>query len=476
MDATRAQALPLARAGARGRRLDRALLARFHLYADVALVSAAWCAAFGLRAALAGWIGPINAAELYLAALPLVVGGWIGSCWMFGIYQLPRGASAVAEARALLRGALLGFLVVAAIGFFWREIELGRSVVFWSAGLALVLQGANRAGFRALERRLRARGWCDARALVVGAGTTGIRLLQRLEDHASSGYEVVGFLDDDPLASSRAARRPVLGRLSELREIALRHAVDEVVLAIPSLSHERLLALVLECDGLPVSFRMVTGLFDVLTSAAPVELLDDMPLVRLGAPRAGRAYRLLKRAFDVAGAALALALTAPLWLWIAWRIRREDGGPVLFRQLRVGKGGVPFLLWKFRTMRTDAEPYAPSPSERGDPRVTRFGRFLRRTSLDELPQLLNVLRGEMSLVGPRPEMPFIVEQYDEWQRRRLLVLPGITGLWQILGRKDLPMHANLQYDFYYIHNRSLLGDAWILLRTAWAVVSGRGAF
>jgi exopolysaccharide biosynthesis polyprenyl glycosylphosphotransferase len=468
--------LPLARAAARERRLDRGLLRRAHLYADVVLVSAAWCGAFGLRSALAGWLGPINAAELYLAALPVVVAGWIGSCWLFGIYQLPRGASAVDEARALLRGGVLGFLVVAAIGFFWREIELGRSVVFWSAGLALGLQGANRAGFRALERRLRARGWCDARALVVGAGTTGIRLLQRIEDNPRSGYAVVGFLDDDPMASTRAARRPVLGRLSELREIAERHAVDEVVFAIPSLAHERLLALVLECDGLPVSFRMVTALFDVLTTSAPVELLDDMPLVRLGAPRTGRAYRVSKRAFDIVGAALVLVATAPLWAWIAWRIRRYDGGPALFRQLRVGRGGAPFLLWKFRTMRADTEPYAPAPGGRDDPRVTPFGRFLRRTSLDELPQVLNVLRGEMSLVGPRPEMPFIVEQYDEWQRRRLLVPPGITGLWQILGRKDLPMHANLQYDFYYIHNRSLLGDAWILLRTAWAVVSGRGAF
>jgi lipopolysaccharide/colanic/teichoic acid biosynthesis glycosyltransferase len=149
---------------------------------------------------------------------------------------------------------------------------------------------------------------------------------------------------------------------------------------------------------------------------------------------------------------------------------------VFFAQQRVGRGGRPFTLYKLRTMRADAEPYAVAPRAGDDPRVTRYGRWLRRTSIDELPQLWNVLRGDMSLVGPRPEMPFIAERYDDWQRRRLSVSPGITGLWQILGRKDLPMHENLQYDFYYIRNRSLGMDLSLLLRTVWTVLSRRGAY
>ena len=149
---------------------------------------------------------------------------------------------------------------------------------------------------------------------------------------------------------------------------------------------------------------------------------------------------------------------------------------MLFRQARVGRGGRHFTLYKLRTMGSDSEPYAVAPRGRDDERVTAYGAWLRRTSIDELPQLWNVLRGEMSLVGPRPEMPFIVESYDEWQRRRTTVKPGITGLWQILGRKDLPMHENLQYDFYYIRNRSFGLDLSILMRTVAAVLSRRGAY
>jgi lipopolysaccharide/colanic/teichoic acid biosynthesis glycosyltransferase len=164
-----------------------------------------------------------------------------------------------------------------------------------------------------------------------------------------------------------------------------------------------------------------------------------------------------------------------MW-WCARRIRRESPGPALFRQRRIGRDGVVFEIHKFRTMHADVDPYRVAPREGADTRITEFGRWLRSTSIDELPQLLDVLKGDMSLVGPRPEMPFIVEDYDEWQKRRLSVKPGLTGLWQILGRKDLPMHQNLQYDFYYIRNRSLAHDLSILIRTIGVVLLRRGAF
>jgi exopolysaccharide biosynthesis polyprenyl glycosylphosphotransferase len=237
-----------------------------------------------------------------------------------------------------------------------------------------------------------------------------------------------------------------------------------------------MLELVLACEDLGVTFRVVTNLFEVLTAGASLDLVDDLPLVQLGRERTHVLYEPLKRAFDVAGALLALALAAPLVAWCALRIRLDSPGPALFRQTRVGLAGRPFRMWKLRTMRADVGRYEPAPRAAGDPRITRYGRWLRATSLDELPQLWNVLRGEMSLVGPRPEMPFVVEGYDEWQRRRLTVKPGITGLWQILGRKDLPMHENLQYDFYYIRNRSLALDLSILIRTVGAVLARKGAF
>jgi lipopolysaccharide/colanic/teichoic acid biosynthesis glycosyltransferase len=184
----------------------------------------------------------------------------------------------------------------------------------------------------------------------------------------------------------------------------------------------------------------------------------------------------MKRAIDIVSACVGLIVLAPLLGWCAYRIAKESPGAPLFRQLRVGRDGKQFRIHKFRTMQETTEEYAVAPHDPSDSRITPFGRWLRATSLDELPQLIDVLTGHMSLVGPRPEMPFIVESYDDWQRRRLSVKPGITGLWQILGRKDLPMHENLQYDFYYIRNRSLGQDLSILLRTVGAVLSRRGAF
>jgi lipopolysaccharide/colanic/teichoic acid biosynthesis glycosyltransferase len=184
----------------------------------------------------------------------------------------------------------------------------------------------------------------------------------------------------------------------------------------------------------------------------------------------------MKRVLDLFVATGLLVVFALPMLIIALLIRLESKGPALFRQIRIGQGGRPFAMLKFRTMYVDAPKYASAPTDPRDPRITPFGRWLRKTSLDELPQLLNVLVGHMSMVGPRPEMPFLVEQYEEWQRRRLDVKPGLTGLWQVVGRKNLPLSRNMEYDFYYIMNQSLFLDLVILIKTVPAVVFGRGAF
>ncbi len=453
-------------------------LGRLHLYTDLVLVSGAWLGAHATRRAFDSLFGyAINPLDVYLMALPAVVAAWVGSCWAFGLYRRARLRSAGSELGDLSRGVLLGLLVVSSIGYFFRELSFGRAVVLLTAAYSAMLQAGSRLLFASLEDRMRATGRLDVPALILGAGTTGIRLLQKIQDHPEVGYRVVGFLDDDPsLRETKVAGCPVLGPIEALRETIERHGVREVFVAAPGMGHTEMLGFVLACEDLDVHFRVVTNLFEVLTAGTQVDLVDDLPLVALGAPRVGAFYEPAKRLVDVAGAVLGLLLLAPLLVGCALRIRRDSPGPVLFVQERIGRGGRPFAMWKFRTMVCDTEAYAVAPSERDDPRITRFGRWLRRTSIDELPQLWNVLRGEMSLVGPRPEMRFIVDGYDEWQRRRLTVKPGITGLWQILGRKDLPMHRNLQYDFYYIRNRSLGLDLWLLLRTVGVVLSRRGAY
>ena len=453
-----------------------ASLRRLHVATDCLLVSIGWLSAYGLRAALVPTLGPINDLEVYVGALPLVVLPWVLTGWLFGLYRSRRMKTGVDELQCLFQSAALGLLVVSAIGFFFRELYFGRFIVLTSVVLNFALQGASRVVFHRLQRRLRASGANDVSALIVGTGVTAIRLLQKLQDHPEIGYRVVGFLDDSFEGEKDVAGHPVLGATGDLRRVVETSGAREVFIADTALGHTRMLSLVLECEDLGVNFRVVTNLFEVLTAGSPLDLVDDLPVVRLGRQLAHPFYEPAKRAFDLVAGCLALVLAAPILAVCAWRVRCTSPGPAFFSQRRVGRKGVPFKMWKLRSMWRDADLYAEAPRGGADPRITPTGRWLRRTSLDELPQLINVIRGDMSLVGPRPEMPFIVDTYGEWEKRRLSVKPGITGLWQILGRKDLPMHDNLQYDFYYIRNRSMALDLSILLRTASAVLLGRGAF
>jgi exopolysaccharide biosynthesis polyprenyl glycosylphosphotransferase len=459
-------------------KVDLSAIRRIHILSDTILVSIGWVGAYWLRFALNDTLGaPINSFDGYFRALPLIVGPWMFCCWVFGIYRSTRMTTVVEEFQTLFRGAALGLLVVSSIGFFFRELYFGRFVVVACVGLNFFLQGASRIAFHKLEDRMRRSGEHDLPVLIAGTGVSAIRLLQKLQDHPEIGYQVVGFVDDSREKERKdIANRPVLGHIDDLREIAAEQGVREVFVAMPSLSHTRMLSIVLDCEDLGMTFRVVTNLFEVLTAGTPIDLVDDLPLVRLGRHRTHPLYEPVKRAVDVIGASIGLILLGPVMLWCARKIVSESPGPAIFRQERVGRDGKIFHIHKFRTMYSDVERYAVAPKDGFDRRITPFGRFLRITSLDELPQLFDVLRGQMSLVGPRPEMPFIVDTYDEWQRRRLSVKPGITGLWQILGRKDLPMHENLQYDFYYIRNRSLGHDVSILARTVGAVLSRRGAF
>lgn len=459
-------------------RFDPIALRRLHISVDCGLVALAWLGAYWIRRGLNDVLGtPINSFDAYVEVLPIVVAPWITTCWLFGIYRASRMRTLVDELQTLMRGVALGLLVLASISFFVKELDIGRAVVLASAGLSLVFQGASRIFFYRVGEAMRRRGDHDVATLIVGTGVTAIRLLQKLQDHPEIGYRVVGLIDESGTAEEKdIAGHPVLGTLEDLRRIAREFSVQEIFIAAPGLGHTRMLSLVLECEDLGITFRVVTNLFEVLTAGSPLDLVDDLPVVRLGRQKAHALYEPLKRLMDIGGVVASLLLVGPLMLWCARRIRKESSGPALFVQDRVGRDGRIFKLYKFRTMFADADPYALAPQDKLDSRITPFGRWLRATSIDELPQILNVSRGEMSWVGPRPEMPFIVDTYDEWQRRRLTVKPGITGMWQILGRKDLPLHENLQYDFYYIRNRSLALDLSIIIRTIGAVFARRGAF
>jgi exopolysaccharide biosynthesis polyprenyl glycosylphosphotransferase len=457
---------------------DAKALRRIHMGTDVLLVSMAWVGAYWMRVEMSDFLGkPLNPFETYRVALPGVVISWIASCWLFDIYRAPRISTLIDHIQNLFKGVLLGLIVISALGFFFKELDFSRSVILFYAGLNLVAQGTSRIGFYRLSRRLQRSGKTDVPALILGTGINAIRLLQKLQDHPETGYRIVGFLTEEESELSKdVANKPVLGMLTDIRAVAVEHAVEEVFVALPSMGHTRMLAIVLDMEDLGLTFRVVTNLFEVLTAGTQVDLIDDLPLVRLGRPGAHVLYEPAKRGLDIALGTVTLLFSLPILAACALRIRFDGPGPIIFAQERIGELGKPFTMYKLRTMRADVDPYEVAPQDDRDPRLSHFGAWLRRTSIDELPQLVNVLRGKMSLVGPRPEMPFIVKQYDEWQRRRLSVRPGMTGLWQILGRKDLPMQENLQYDFYYIRNRSLLFDLSIIVRTVGVLLTRKGAY
>ena len=404
------------------------------------------------------------------------------------LYDDRRVLRIVDEARALVPGVLIAIGALFA-AFFLLKVEFLSRLLFvyfilldigillnfrWLLNLAL-RSGRITSGNR---RRL----------LIVGAGPVGDRVSQMILDRPWTGFEVVGFVDDDEEKQGASLNgRPVLGACANLSQIIVRQAVDEVLIALPMYAHDRIRRAVRDLERENVRIRLVPDVFDLARGRAAAEDVWGIPMVSVRAPVITGFDRVVKRAFDLLLGTLSLLMVAPVMAGVALAVRLESGRPVIFAQRRVGENGRLFTMYKFRTMVPDAEQRLEAARQRGeetgklykpldDPRVTRVGRFLRRTSLDELPQILNVLKGEMSLVGPRPELPWVVEQYESWQRQRLAVLPGMTGWWQVSGRGELPLRDNLHYDLYYVQNYSPLLDLTILLRTLWVVARGKGAY
>ncbi len=445
---------------------------------DALAYACAWISAWAIRVSVSDLVElPLNPAQIYWKSLPMIVFGCLLTSAAVGSYSTRRNGSPLEEGVRVVRAAFGSLLIVMSLGFLFKEYDYSRLLVVLFGVLSLMFLPIARAIASGFQGRLIKLGLLGTRVLILGAGEIGIRSLQKVQDHPEIGYRVVGFLDDDQAKQGgQIGRTPVLGPLSSLRETVDRERIDELIIAMPNLGQSQLMDLVMKVDDLPVKVRVVADLFGVLSHETRIDLIEDVPIYDLEGPDETLAYRLAKRIFDLVVGSLAGLLFVITFPFIAIAMKLDGPGDIFFVHERVGENGRIFKMWKYRTMAPETEAYAVAPREDTDPRVTRVGKFLRSTSLDELPQVINVLRGDMSIVGPRPEMPFIVEKYNEWQRKRLDVRPGITGLWQIMGRKDLPLHDNLEYDFYYIKNRSLLLDLVIVLRTIPATLSRKGAY
>lgn len=420
---------------------------------------------------------------VYLAAIVI----WGGVFVLLSVYDQRRTLRVVDEAQVVTLAVGLATLVFAGLLYLtFRDIPrlLFLYFVIANVALLLLLRVALRIGFRfAGSRQLQ-----EVRVLIVGAGKVGRQVAQRMNELRWTGLTPVGFVDDDSAKWNMLIEDiPVLGRLVDAIRVVKELSIDEVVFALPLRAHRPLEDLVIALQTEPVRVRVVPDFFDLTIFRATIEDFGGMPLIGLRDPAIDGYNRLIKRAFDLALASCSFLLVSPLMLLIAAAIRVDSPGPALFRQQRVGENGRLFTMLKFRSMVVDAEKRRSEVVQTAgdgtvvhkqvnDPRVTRVGRFLRRTSLDELPQLFNVLRGDMSLVGPRPELPFLVERYEPWQRQRFAVPPGMTGWWQVNGRSERLMHLHTEDDLYYIRNYSPLLDLQILWRTVGVVVRGRGAY
>jgi exopolysaccharide biosynthesis polyprenyl glycosylphosphotransferase len=399
------------------------------------------------------------------------------------VYNVRRGARPVGDPFNLTRAVAVATFVFAGMLYFsYRDVPRLMVVYFF------FIEWAALAGIRALTllglRALRQQGRPLSRVMLVGAGEAASAVVEAVRTRLGDSVVVVGCADDS--AASGPGGLPVLGKVDDVPALVRAHAVDEVILTLPSDQYAAAERLAYALLTLPVRVRLVPDYLRLVVVQSSVEALGGIPLIGLREPRISGLTWAVKRVFDVVVTTGLVLLTWPLMLLIALAIRLDSPGPILFKQQRVGENGRLFWMYKFRTMISSADMQAPDVilDEQGrqvykapdDKRITRVGRFLRRTSLDELPQFFNVIRGEMSLVGPRPEVQFIVERYAPWQRQRLAVPPGITGWWQVSGRSNLPMHLNTQFDLYYIRNYSLWLDLKILLKTVVVVIRGEGAY
>jgi len=407
---------------------------------------------------------------------------WVMILWLHGLYRPRARWSIRSEALAIARATVVLGLITGTVLFAFRLPDVSRLFLLLLFPSQWLLTLGTRIGLRLAFERLRARGYNMRYVLVVGSGPRGQAFATKLEGHRELGLTVLGFVDDESFVLP--ARWRHIGPLASIEELLHTEVVDEVAICLPFDQWERVNAIAHLCEEEGKIVRVPVDMLDRAFAAGRFEDLDGTPVYSLVSGPDRAVALIVKRAFDIAVAGLALAVGAPMLLGIAAWIRLRDGAPVLFHQTRIGLHGRRFDMLKFRTMDVDAEQrleelLASSEIDgsafkmTADPRVTRSGHFLRRASLDELPQLWNVLRGNMSLVGPRPALPREVETYDLWHRRRLSMKPGITGLWQVSARRSASFDAWAQLDLSYIDRWSLWLDIKILARTLPAAIEGR---
>jgi exopolysaccharide biosynthesis polyprenyl glycosylphosphotransferase len=416
-----------------------------------------------------------------IALIPAGVG--VFAFVLSSVYRGSRGIMGLDQLRRILSSYFWSQMICFALTFFMKAQTYSRLTASLGFALSAVFLLLGREILNSFLEPMRRRFDLHKKVLILGAGQVGKQLGRNLI--AGIGpHAVLGFLDDQYPALKQTSIKvgtrdflvPVLGPLSAVETVCRERKANEVIVAISHATQNLQKEMLEKARELGIHFSIVPSALDLMLSGGEAYSIGRIPLFRIGARPQFVFSPALKRVLDIVGGFILAVLSAPVWVVTAIAIKLDSPGPVLFVHERVGKDGKRFMLFKFRSMHISTSPYAVTPQNTFDPRITRMGRFIRRTSIDELPQILNVLQGTMSLVGPRPEMPFIVDTYDDLQRLRLSVKPGLTGVWQISADRANPIHENIDYDLYYLENQSFWLDLAILLKTFTSVIRGVGAY
>ena len=406
-----------------------------------------------------------------------------------GLYKVVRGRTWPDEVYTIINGVTNATVVMLAISFALQPLVFSRLMMIYVGAFTILLLATARIVRRIVHARLRERGIGIQRVLVVGAGDVGRSVLRTMIARKDQGYVPVGYIDLDPAqASVDLGRVKGLGGIDNLEAVLASHDVDHVVITLPWAYHDRIVHLIELCKAANAEVSVVPDVFQLNLRQVLIESLDGIPLLRVNGHIPFKATsRLFKRALDIAIILLALPFVLVIGGLVALAIRLEGPGPIFYTSPRVGENGSHFKMVKFRSMIQGADKLRGDlirtqevdprrPKIKNDPRITRVGRFIRTTSIDELPNLVNVLMGHMSIVGPRPPTPEEVNLYEPWHMQRLQVKPGLTGLWQVSGRSEIPFDEMCLLDIYYIENWSMQLDAQILMMTIPRVLMRQGAY
>ena len=420
----------------------------------------------------------------------LEIGIVIGLILIFtlrGLYKIRLTGTWFRQVWTIVSSTTLGLAFLITYYFIFQPISNSRLLVPFVWATAILILCFARLIVSSIMGILYRLGLGETRLLVVGSGRLGKMIMQHIVANPNLGYSIVGFLHDMNESPSDFGRFKMLGTLDDLGMVIRSMQIDEVIIALPSYLHQQSIRSVRLCERLGTSFKLVPDLHELSLSRIDMEAIEGIPLISIKQVSINSLQGFVTRIVDIIVALLILIIGFPLWLCIALAVAISSPGGILYKQTRIGLSGRPFKVYKFRSMYKDAdarladlmalnEAQGPLFKIKDDPRITLIGRFLRHTSFDEIPQLFNVIKGEMSLVGPRPALPHEVAQYDELQRGRLAVKPGMTGLWQVRGRSNISFDEGVLMDLYYIENWSLRLYFQTLLRTIPVVLFGRGAY